>query len=117
MNESHAYGLEDIVLKAVEDMGMDFWWIDWQQGGQVAGCTGDKQNPTIWYDADVLPVSLGSWRTQDGSSPRHRPSASWREHPRHCACSLGRPWHAPVRVLMLHWLITDAVQIPGRVQR
>ncbi len=50
INATHAYGLEDIVLKAVEDMGMDFWWIDWQQGGPIAGCTGWKQNPTIWTD-------------------------------------------------------------------
>jgi hypothetical protein len=48
VNESWAYSLEDIVLKAVEDQGMDFWWIDWQQGGTPGGCTGGKQNPTIW---------------------------------------------------------------------
>ena len=48
VNSTYAYALEDIVLKAVEDQGMDFWWIDWQQGGPVAGCTGFKQNPTIW---------------------------------------------------------------------
>ena len=49
INATWAYALDDIVLKAVEDMGMDFWWIDWQQGGHTAGCSGDKQNPTIWY--------------------------------------------------------------------
>ena len=42
--------LEDIVLKAVEDDGMDFWWIDWQQGENAAGTTGGKNNPTIWTD-------------------------------------------------------------------
>ncbi len=30
------------------DGGMDFWWIDWQQGGNHGGCAGLKQNPTIW---------------------------------------------------------------------
>ncbi len=29
VNSSYVYALEDIVLKAVEDTGMDFWWIDW----------------------------------------------------------------------------------------
>jgi hypothetical protein len=48
INESWAYGLEDLVMKPVLDQGMDFWWIDWQQGGQQAGLTGLKQNPTIW---------------------------------------------------------------------
>ncbi len=48
-NSTWAYALEDLVLKPVLDQGMDFWWIDWQQGGQMAGLTGDKQNPTIWY--------------------------------------------------------------------
>ena len=44
---------QDVVLKAVEDDGMDFWWIDWQQG-EDKGNTGQdgrrdqKMNPTIW---------------------------------------------------------------------
>jgi len=41
---------QDIVLKDLENQGVDFWWIDWQQGGQQGGCTGGKQNPTIWTD-------------------------------------------------------------------
>jgi hypothetical protein len=51
--------VEDIVLGVLEDariggtvggsgVGMDFWWIDWQQGGDKGGCTGGSQNPTIW---------------------------------------------------------------------
>ena len=31
-NATWAYALDDIVLKYAEDQGMDFWWIDWQQG-------------------------------------------------------------------------------------
>lgn len=50
VNKSYVYALEDIVLQPVENMGMDFWWIDWQQGGTPGGCDGDKQNPTIWTD-------------------------------------------------------------------
>lgn len=30
-NMTYAYSLEDIVLKPLEGIGMDFWWIDWQQ--------------------------------------------------------------------------------------
>jgi alpha-glucosidase (family GH31 glycosyl hydrolase) len=48
VNRSYAYALEDVVLGALEDMGMDFWWIDWQQGEDKGGCAGGKQNPTIW---------------------------------------------------------------------
>lgn len=31
VNQKYAYGLEDIVLGALEKQGMDFWWIDWQR--------------------------------------------------------------------------------------
>eukprot|EP00005_Dracoamoeba_jomungandri_P001218 CAMPEP_0174251194 /NCGR_PEP_ID=MMETSP0439-20130205/1098_1 /TAXON_ID=0 /ORGANISM="Stereomyxa ramosa, Strain Chinc5" /LENGTH=818 /DNA_ID=CAMNT_0015331455 /DNA_START=326 /DNA_END=2782 /DNA_ORIENTATION=+ len=47
VNRSYIMGLEDIVLGHVEDLGEDFWWIDWQQGGTQGGCAGEKQNPTI----------------------------------------------------------------------
>jgi len=49
-NSTYINGLEDIVLKDVENQGMNFWWIDWQQGGTKGGCTGEKQNPTIWFN-------------------------------------------------------------------
>ncbi len=42
-------------------IGMDFWWIDWQQGGTGGGCTGLKQNPTIWslhHFTLAMPVTL-----------------------------------------------------------
>jgi len=53
-NKTYVYALEDIVLKTIEDDGMDFWWIDWQQG-ESGGHTGQdgprlKMNPTIWTD-------------------------------------------------------------------
>jgi alpha-glucosidase (family GH31 glycosyl hydrolase) len=53
----YAFALEDVVLGSLESStiggslaegGMDFWWIDWQQGGSEGGCAGAKQNPTIW---------------------------------------------------------------------
>ena len=48
------YALEDITLASREDEGMDFWWIDWQQG-EDKGNTGQdgprlKMNPTIWLN-------------------------------------------------------------------
>ena len=42
--------LEDVMLKDLEDKGMDFWWIDWQQGENNHGVPGGKFNPTIWTD-------------------------------------------------------------------
>lgn len=50
VNETLVYALEDQVLKPLEDdAGVDFWWIDWQQGEEgKGGAAGGKQNPTIW---------------------------------------------------------------------
>ena len=45
LNATYVRALEDVVLRAVERDGMDFWWIDWQQGR--AGLPGGKLNPTI----------------------------------------------------------------------
>jgi len=42
--------LEDIVLQPIEKIGMDFWWIDWQQGENAGYTLGDKMNPTIWLN-------------------------------------------------------------------
>lgn len=72
INSTHAYALEDIVVKHDEDLGMDFWWIDWQQPGTEGGLAGGKQNPTIWLnhlrctdhirrDEDTRGVVLARW--------------------------------------------------------
>jgi len=47
VNQSYMYAVEDIALGALEDQGVDFFWIDWQQGGKVGGAAGGDQNPTI----------------------------------------------------------------------
>ena len=53
VNVSYVFALEDEVLRPVEESGVDFWWIDWQQG-EDKGRTGQdgrpdgKMNPTIW---------------------------------------------------------------------
>ena len=44
----YAAALEDAVLAPLEAQGLDYWWIDWQQGGRRGGCAGGAQNPTIW---------------------------------------------------------------------
>ena len=54
-SKDYVYALEDIVLKSIEDDGMDFWWIDWQQGESGPGNTtnvraDNPMNPTIWTD-------------------------------------------------------------------
>lgn len=49
INRTIALALEDVVLKPLEDRnGVDFWWIDWQQGEDQGGGDGDKKNPTFW---------------------------------------------------------------------
>lgn len=48
INATLAYALEDVVLQPLERDGVDFWWIDWQQGESQGGAHGKKQNPTIW---------------------------------------------------------------------
>ena len=30
--------------------GVDYFWIDWQQGGDRGGCSGKHMNPTIWLN-------------------------------------------------------------------
>ncbi|EKX41921.1 hypothetical protein GUITHDRAFT_74394 [Guillardia theta CCMP2712] len=47
-DEKSIMALEDVVLADVEDTGVDFFWIDWQQGQASHGAIGGKQNPTIW---------------------------------------------------------------------
>jgi alpha-glucosidase (family GH31 glycosyl hydrolase) len=49
VDEKYATTLEDVVLKPLEDDGIDFWWIDWQQGESgPGGSTGGKMNPTMF---------------------------------------------------------------------
>lgn len=51
VNATVAYAVEDIVLgDLLYKKNVDFWWIDWQQGGSQGGMTGDKQNPTMWLN-------------------------------------------------------------------
>jgi hypothetical protein len=42
--------VEDIVLGDIVQQGVDFFWIDWQQGGSQGGLSGDKHNPTMWLN-------------------------------------------------------------------
>ena len=46
----YRYAVEDIVLGDILKQGVDFFWIDWQQGGSQGGLSGDKQNPTMWLN-------------------------------------------------------------------
>lgn len=49
-NDTWAYAVEDIVIGDIVKQGVDFFWIDWQQGGSQGGLSGDKQNPTMWLN-------------------------------------------------------------------
>lgn len=53
-NKSYVNALEDLTLARREAEGIDFFWIDWQQG-EDKGNTGQdgprlKMNPTIWLN-------------------------------------------------------------------
>jgi alpha-glucosidase (family GH31 glycosyl hydrolase) len=66
-NMTYALALEDTVLKALEDQSFgDFWWIDWQQGGQQGGCPGGKANPTILLNKLRATDKIRRGQTQRG---------------------------------------------------
>ena len=74
-NQSYMYALEDITVKAVEDLGMDFWWLDWQQGETQANTGQDgrpdgKMNPTIWTAKARVTDSLRRCRLGLGCSSK-----------------------------------------------
>lgn len=49
VNQTVSEAIDDIVLHPLQDQGVDFWWIDWQQGEMgPGGSRGGKHNPTIW---------------------------------------------------------------------
>lgn len=72
-NKSYVFALEDIVLKSIEDDGMDFWWIDWQQG-ETKGGTGQSgradvpMNPTIYTDKMRVTDSIRRCRAKNPSA-------------------------------------------------
>jgi hypothetical protein len=49
-DREYAMALEDIAIANVSRRGVDFYWIDFQQGGRVGGCVGGKNNPTAWLN-------------------------------------------------------------------
>lgn len=65
-NRTYALALEDVVLADVERQGVDFMWIDWQQGGFQGGCTGEKQNPTIWLQKQRATNPIRRGQSQRG---------------------------------------------------
>jgi len=57
---------------------MDFWWIDWQQGGDAGGCAEgvDAANPTIWLNK--LRLTDKARRAESGeASKRSMVLARW----------------------------------------
>lgn len=49
INQTVSEAIDDVVLHPLQEQGVDFWWIDWQQGEKgPGGAVGGKMNPTIW---------------------------------------------------------------------
>jgi alpha-glucosidase (family GH31 glycosyl hydrolase) len=47
-NKTFAQNLWNIMLQPIEEQGIDFWWLDWQQGEDVTTVPG--VNPTFWLN-------------------------------------------------------------------
>jgi len=79
VNQTIAYALEDTVLQPLEHVGVDFWWLDWQQGEKgKGGAAGGKQNPTIWT-AHVRSTNVNRRRVEGEQEeiPRSMVLARW----------------------------------------
>ncbi|QDZ20538.1 glycoside hydrolase [Chloropicon primus] len=51
-NKTLMLAVEDQVLAPLKANGsaIDFFWVDWQQGGKEGGALGGRSNPTIWLN-------------------------------------------------------------------
>ena len=51
LNKTYAAAFHEHVLGPLERQGVDFWWLDWQQGeGLFAGSDVPEANPTWWLN-------------------------------------------------------------------
>jgi hypothetical protein len=74
-----SFALEDAAIKRLERQGVDFTWVDWQQGGTKGGCMGDAHNPRM----GISHVRVTS---------RQRRGVSAHTLPRLEKCPKGREW-------------------------
>lgn len=65
----YAYSLDDYVLKPLEDQGVNFWWIDWQQGPTEGGCMG---GPVGGVGGEIGLVVKDSWNEATDTSNLHK---------------------------------------------
>lgn len=49
-NKNYSSALTNIVLKPLQDAGIDLWWLDWQQGEQGWMSDIPYANPTFWLN-------------------------------------------------------------------
>lgn len=51
LNQTYSAGFHHEVLAPLERTGVDFWWLDWQQGeAYFAGSAVPEANPTFWLN-------------------------------------------------------------------
>ena len=51
LNKTYSAAFHEHVLAPLERLGIDFWWLDWQQGeGLFAGSDMPEANPTWWLN-------------------------------------------------------------------
>ena len=51
LNQTYSREFHRVVLGPLEEMGVDLWWLDWQQGEQLfAGTDTPRVNPTWWLN-------------------------------------------------------------------
>eukprot|EP00966_Prymnesium_polylepis_P095514 2212486-Prymnesium_polylepis.1 len=51
LNQTYSREFHRVVLRPLEGMGVDLWWLDWQQGEQLfAGTDTPTVNPTFWLN-------------------------------------------------------------------
>ncbi len=62
VNKTVAYAVEDIVMKALIDLGMDFWWIDYQQGGTQGNFCYLPQSSYQLINNSIRQAAAPAWR-------------------------------------------------------
>ena len=91
LNITYSTHFHSHVLAPLERTGVDFWWLDWQQGeGQFAGSDTPEVNPTWWLNYVYATQPDGRDETNALPPPNGRVAAH------------ARPTHKRRRRLIMH---------------